>query len=175
MPAELNFNAADVPPSTPFEPIPAGTYRMHIVESEVKRTKDGAGRYLQLVWEVTDGGYKGRKVWDRLNIDNPNKTAQDIAQRGLSAICHATGQLQLRNSEQLHHKPVMVRVTVRQDAGQEPQNDVKGYKACDDNPAAVKAPRSGNTAIGGQQAGALANGQPAQAAAVPPWAQKKAG
>ena len=169
MSAELNFDANQVPPSTPFEPVPADTYRAHITESEVKKTKDGKGRYLQFTWEILDGPYKGRKFWDRLNIVNANATAQEIAQRALSAVCHATGVLRLTNSAQLHHKPVMVKVTVKQSQGYEPQNEVKGYKACDG--AGVPLPAHGSTLHGNAAAGAV---EASSATVVPPWAAKKA-
>ena len=41
MGAALNFNATDVPPTSPFEPIPNGEYTMAIVASEVKPTANG--------------------------------------------------------------------------------------------------------------------------------------
>lgn len=131
MPAELNFDATGVKPTSPFEPVPNGEYRAHIVESEVKPTQNGKGKYLQLTWEILDGEYKGRKIWDRLNIVNENAQAQEIAQRALSAICHATGVLKLTNSQQLHGRPALVKVRVTQDAGYDPKNEVKGYKPVD--------------------------------------------
>jgi hypothetical protein len=109
MGSEINFNANDVPPQTPFEPVPNGKYRAHIVDSEVKPTKDGRGKYLQLEWEILDGEYKGRKIWDRLNIVNPSETSQKIGQAQLSAVCHATGVLKLGNSGQLHHMTLVLR------------------------------------------------------------------
>jgi hypothetical protein len=115
MGSEINFNANDVPPQTPFEPVPNGKYRAHIVASEIKDTKSSpGGKYLQLEWEILDGEYKGRKIWDRLNIVNANETAQKIGQAQLSAVCHATGVLKLGNSGQLHHIPVLIKVTVKQ-------------------------------------------------------------
>jgi len=71
----LNFDANTVEPSTGFDPIPAGKYPAVIIESEMKTTKSGTGRYLELTFEVIDGEYHGRKVWARLNLENPNSTA----------------------------------------------------------------------------------------------------
>lgn len=147
----INFDANNVDPNQAFEPVPNGDYRAHIVETDIKDTKDGGGKYAQLVWEILDGEYKGRKVWDRLNIVNRNETAQNIAQRSLSAICHATGVLQLHDTNQLLHKPVMIRVVVKQDKGYDPRNDVKKYTAVD-GAAAPAAPVS-------------------KATVAPPWAK----
>jgi hypothetical protein len=172
MSTEINFDSTTVDPTSPFNPLPNGTYRMHIVESEVKPTKDNQGRYLQLTWQVLDGEHKGKKVWDRLNIVNNNATAKDIAQRALSAICHATGVLKLSNSQQLHHKPVMVKVVVRQDSGRDPSNDVKGYVACEGSGVAFGTPASAT--VGAATAAAASTpGAPAPSAEnVPAWARK---
>jgi hypothetical protein len=44
---------------------------------------------------------------------NNNPKAVEIAQQTLSAICRATGQLQVSDSEQLHLKPMTITVAVR--------------------------------------------------------------
>lgn len=174
--AEMNFNAGDVPPSTSPPPVPAGQYRVHAVESGVKPTKDGKGRYLEIVFQVLDGEYKGRKIWDRLNIVNPNQKTQEIAQRTLSAICHAVGVLKLGNSSQLHHIPLLVRVKVTEDPGYGPKNEVTRYSLIEGGPG-IKPPAHGSTAHGGQQAATVTSAAPTPtappAAAAPPWAQKK--
>jgi hypothetical protein len=131
MAVDLNFDANNVPPTSPFDPIPNNSYRSHAVESEVKPTASGSGKYLQITWEVLDGEFKGRKVWQRLNIVNANAQAQEIAQRELSAICHATGVLKLTNSSQLHHIPVMLKVVVKKDGDRDPQNEVKKVSSVD--------------------------------------------
>lgn len=161
MPATINFDATGVPPQTGFEPIPNGTYRAMIIESEVKPTRDGKGNYLQLTWQVLDGGYKGRKVWDRLNIQNPSAEAQRIGQSQLSAVCHATGVLKLTSSAQLHSIPVMIKVIVKQEKGYDPQNEVKSYKAVEGAPAAAPATTPAN-----------ASTSAAPAANAPSWAKK---
>lgn len=162
MGASLNFDANDVAPNTKPEPIPNGKYRMHITASEVQPAKSGKGKYLKLELQVLDGEYKGRKVWDQLNIVNDNATAQKIAQGQLSAICHATGVMKLTNSSQLHHIPMLVRVVVSEQKGYDPKNEVKGYEADGATPKAVAS----TTAAPAAPAADPAN--------VPAWAQKKA-
>lgn len=126
---QLNFDATEVAPSQPYDPLPPGKYAAMVIESEIKPTSKGDGRYLELVWEVTDGDFKGRRLWSRLNLENPNQTAMEIAYRELSAICHAVGKLKIQASEELHHVPALLTVKLRQDAGRDPTNEVKGYQA----------------------------------------------
>lgn len=165
----LHFNAEHIDPQQSFDPVPPGKYVGHIVESELKPTKNGQGHYLQLVWEVLDDGpYKGRKIWDRMNIHNASTTAQEIGQRQLSAVCHAVGHLRVADSNELHNKPCRIKVKIRQDQGYEPQNEINGYEALNaaSVPAAQPAPDWAK-----QKAPPSAD-KPAKRAA-PPWADNK--
>ena len=156
--AQINpFDATQVNPESQFAPVPNGDYPVVITESEVKPTKDGAGQYLQLTLEVIDGHYKGRKIWDRLNLWNKNSTAVEIAQRALSQICHAIGVLQVQDTVMLHNKPLVATLAVRAaGGGYDESNDVKGYKAYSSGPApvapAVNAPAAQPAAAPAQQA-----------------------
>ena len=153
--ANLNgFNANEVEPTAPFEPLPAGKYLAAITASETKATKKGDGSYLQLEFTVLDGDCKGRKVWDRLCINHPNDLTQKIARGNLSAICRAVGVMQPGDSVELHNLPVVITVKCkkRQDNG-EIANEIKGYSS---RAAAKEAPQ----------------GQPQQASTTdntPPW------
>ena len=120
------FNAQDVDPPS-FEAMPKGWYPMFITESEEKQNNAGTGSYLQLVLEVTEGPYKGRRLWERLNLNHPNEIAVKIAQEKLSAICRAVGVLSPQTSEELHFKPLMVKVGVQKD--DKDRSEPKGYKA----------------------------------------------
>jgi hypothetical protein len=124
------FDATKIEPQGDFSPLPAGEYRMVITKSEKKPTKAGTGSFLELELQVVDGQYKNRTVRDRLNIWNPNQTAAEIASRQLSAICHATGVMQPRASEQLHGIPIFVGLAVkeRDDKPGQFNNEVKSYK-----------------------------------------------
>lgn len=123
-----NFNANEVEPTTSFEPIPAGKYLAAITESEMKATKNGSGRYLQLTFTIIEGEYKNRVLWARLNLENPNATAVKMARAELSAICRATGVMTPRDSIELHNLPVVIVVKCRKrgDSG-EIDNEIAGY------------------------------------------------
>lgn len=125
--AKLDFNAAQVEPSTSFEPVPAGKYIAVISASEMKATKTGNGSFLELTFEIVDGEFKGRKLWARLNLDNPNATAVKIARAELSAICRAAGVMEPRDSTELHNLPLVVTVKQKADADGEIRNELRGY------------------------------------------------
>lgn len=126
--AFINFNAADVDPNSSFEPIPAGKYVAAIVDSTTKPTKNGAGEYLELVFEVLEGPYKGRRVWERLTLKHVNDTTVRIARGNLSSICRAVGVMAPSDSSELHDLPLSITVALRKrDDNGEMANVVKGF------------------------------------------------
>jgi Protein of unknown function (DUF669) len=136
------FDASGVEPNAPLEALPPGDYKVQILQSEMRVTKAGTGQMLWLDMEVLEGPLQGRHVYDQLNLINPNPTAEEIAQRTLSAICHAVGKLQVADSEELHFQPLLVRVAVKPNG----YNEVKGYKPVKQVAAAGTAtPPSGPT------------------------------
>jgi hypothetical protein len=127
--ATLNFNAEGIDTTNQFEAIPAGDYEAMVTDSTMKSTKDGLGQYLELTLEVQSGQYQGRKVWDRLNLQNRNQKAVEIAQKQLAQLCHATGIMQVKDSQQLHNRPIVVKVAAKNDPDRGMSNEIKGYKA----------------------------------------------
>ena len=134
---QLNFNANEVPPASPLEPIPAGKYEAMIVESSQKASKTGSGEYLELVLQVIGSGpdvppseeFNGRKLWARLNLYHPNPTTVKIAREELSAVCHSVGVMVPADSSELHNLPLVIKVALkpRADTG-EPSNEVIGFE-----------------------------------------------
>jgi len=153
---DLNgFNALNHEPVTSFDPLPADWYKCVITDTEERQTKAMDGSYLQLTIEVIEGPFSGRKVFDRLNLNNKNQTAVEIAQRALASICRAVEVPNPKNSDELRDKPLMVKVSVRPaENGYDASNDVKGYDAASGSSASV--------AVAAEPA--VANGS-----ATPPW------
>ena len=110
---DTSFDANSVEPTTAYELLPAGKYRAQIVESEMRVTRNGMGQFLWLMLDILEGEQKGRKIFDQLNLVNPNPTTVEIAQRTLSAICHATGKMHVSDSEELHLIPMTIQVKVK--------------------------------------------------------------
>jgi hypothetical protein len=125
--AKFDFNAASVEPmqSRSFDPLPKGDYEMMIVKSDVKSTQAGTGHYIELEMHVLGGEHSGRRIWERLNIDNPNKTAQDISQAALAALCHAVNVPDMSETEQLHDIPFVAHIEI--DKKDPTRNRVMGY------------------------------------------------
>jgi len=132
--AQLNFDATNIVPNTGTpDPIPSDWYNASIDESELKPTKAGDGAYLKLRFTVLDGQYANRKVYTNLNVRNSNPVAQEIAYADLSAIAHATGVIQVADSQQLHGIPIKIKVKLKPAKdGYDANNEISAYKNIND-------------------------------------------
>ena len=140
--ATFNFNANTVEPMQPrtYGPLPAGSYDMIIVKSDVKPTKAGTGHYLELEMQVIAGEHSGRRHWERLNVDNPNKQAEEIAKEALAALCFAVGVTDMEDTVQLHDIPFVAHMEI--DRKEPDRNRITGYATAGAaKPAAAPAPR----------------------------------
>lgn len=130
------FNANEVEPLGDFAAIPAGKYLAVITNSEMKPTKSKTGNFLEFTFEVIDGEFKGRKLWARLNLENPNATAVKIARSELSSICRAVGVNEPKDSCELHNLPLVIGVKQKTNDDGEVFNEIKSYSKKDAaNPA----------------------------------------
>lgn len=176
--AALNgtFDASNVEPAQARDIVPPGKYVAQIIASEMKDTAAG-GQMLELTLEIQDGPHARRKLWDNLNLVNSSQKAVEIAQRTLSAICHATGRMQVNDSEELHFRPLLITVGVKlagtvEKSGythKKDKNEVTGYAAANGAPVAVTAPRPMASAPVQQPRPAPAPVQAAPASNQPPW------
>jgi hypothetical protein len=142
-----------------YTPLPAGDYLLQVVESDIDDKGDRTG--LKLTYEVVDGEFSNRKVFDYLNIVHPNATAQQISQRALADLCLATGVGAVSDTEELHFRPFIGKIAVekRKDTG-EMQNRVKKTR-----PAGSAPPAGKPAAMGARPAAAAAP----KAAGSRPW------
>ena len=181
------FNAELVQPGGSFEVIPAGEYRAILVDSVMESTKSGSGQFLKLSIQIIDGPHSGVVLFDRLNLINSNPKAVEIAQRTLSAICHAVGVMQVQDSAQLHNRPLVIRVAYKEGGEPDgrggvygPSNEIKQYKTVSQSApqaapqAAPQQPAAPAYQAPAQPAFQQPPQQQAAPAGVPPWMQGKA-
>jgi len=120
-----------------FEPIPAGTYTAQIIEAEKQKISmyNDYGECLVLNWQIMEGDYEGRLIWQRLNLWGRNMNNNDkvisIANSQFAAVREATGKLTPRDTDELLYIPCLIKVAITQDKKKEydPRNEIKGVKA----------------------------------------------
>ena len=156
---QFSFDATgiDMSDDRSFEPLPKGKYTAMVVESTVKDTKAGTGKYIELVCQVLDGAHVNRKIWHRLNIVNPNPQAENIGRKDLAVLMSNLGlPPQMGDTQELHGKPFVMGLKISQRDGYEPSNDVSFTGPATNQPTA--APMVGRPTP-----------PPTAAVAAPPW------
>lgn len=127
------FNANQEEGMGDFTPVPAGTYTAEITKSEIKDTKAGTGKYINLQWKIIEGDYAKRVIFDLINIVNPSETAVEIGRKRIKSICDAVGIISLTDTDQLHGKPIYINVVIKEDENYGPKNVIKKYESIDGN------------------------------------------
>lgn len=141
----LEFDHSQVEHNDDFSTIPNGEYFAQIIESEVSETKAKNGTLLKLTWQITEGEYENRRIWQQLCIKHQNETAQKIAQGHLKQICEAFGiQGHISNSEELHGYVARVKVGLgKKQEGYEQRNEIKKVSPYAGDEAPSKSDESG--------------------------------
>ena len=156
------FAVDSVSPQNDFEVIPPCKPVCLIDSVEIKKTKAGTGHYVKVALSIVeDGPHKGRKLWDQINIDNPEPKCVEIGLRTLAALGKAVGINVINNQTfpQIAGKLCVPHVKVRDD-----QNVIRTYSPVG-NYAPVPAAVS-NAPQPYQAPRAQSNSQPSS---TPPW------
>lgn len=98
-------NTSEIKSSGGLPLIPEGDYRMRILFSEAKKTKSGNGEFFEIKMVIDEGQYKDTEFTERLNVDNPNQQAVEIAFATLARMAEAVGRTNLSSTEELHNIP----------------------------------------------------------------------
>ena len=147
------INVADIPERADYTPVPAGSYTAMITASEEKQngpaSKDPAGSQVVLTVEIVDGEFTGRKIFERLNLNNASDDARKIAFETLGEITRAVGRTTVSKSEDLHDRRMSIDVTVTPAKGEYgPGNRIKKYKPLSNTPPAAAAASGGAATAG---------------------------
>jgi len=95
-----------------YTALPAGEYIANIIKSEYKATKAKTGHFIELQLKLLAGKSKGRVLYERLNLDNPNPIAVEIANKALNSICQACEKVGVEDTEELHGIPMKLTLKV---------------------------------------------------------------
>lgn len=132
---DMSFGNLDNVEADGFDLIPAADYNLRAVDIELKDTNAGTGKYFSVQFEVVDGQYAGRKIFEIFNVKNPNPTAVEIGLKSIKQWIVATGQnasgdLTLSRVYALEGKQLVGKVAIQNDkTGQyDDKNVIKRFK-----------------------------------------------
>ena len=110
------FDPSQYEGTADFVPIPPGWQSAQIVEASRKEAlSNSSSTYVLAIFEIIEGAYKGRKIFQNVTLTNQNQQAVEIGQRLLTDICNALKIGPLKNLEVLLYKPMKVRIGIKRD------------------------------------------------------------
>ena len=124
----LNDDNTDELPTTDFQPLPEGRYKVVATEISDEEKDTGKGQVHEIVFRfevIEPPAHAGRLVWQRWPIKSWSEKAEAFGRRMLLSFAKALGLEELKTTEPLENKPVVVKL------GVDPERTVgdKTYKA----------------------------------------------
>jgi hypothetical protein len=99
-----------------FDLLPIGIYSAQIIEAEVTVPQSNDGQGVKLVWQITEGEYEKRQVWQNITFVHSSARAQEIGRRELKDLCDACGiTTNISNPEPFKFIPCKIRVGIKKD------------------------------------------------------------
>lgn len=93
--------------------VPDGQHIADIISAEMRSTKSGEGRYMNIKWQVVGGS----SFYQMYNTSNPNKTAENIGLGEIARIQAACGMTKGQGSaSDLVGKRLLITVKNKSDA-----------------------------------------------------------
>lgn len=130
---------ANAKENNPSNCVPEGVYTLCLVSAEEKYCKDNSkGSYLQCEFEILDGKFKGRKVFDLLGINLASEKAAEIARGKLSSICRACNKPTVDDTDELVGIPFQCVVKVEKDDSYGDKNRLGRVVESKGKPAATR-------------------------------------
>jgi hypothetical protein len=118
-----------------YAPLPDDSYTVSLNRVGEKSTKKGDGTIVNVSFQVADGEFKNRLIWDSFLISHPNPKAAGIGLQRLDSMLKSMGvhggfEALGNDSTQLEQfigKQFIVNTAIESNAGYKDRNVVKKY------------------------------------------------
>jgi hypothetical protein len=99
-----------------FNLLPIGIYKAQITDASVSQPQNLDGWGINLSWQITEGEYEGRYVFQRITFIHSSIEATTIGRRQFKDLCVATGiDEQVTDVAVFKFNPCQIRVGIEQD------------------------------------------------------------
>jgi hypothetical protein len=165
-----------------FDLLPVGSYSAQVVDACVAKPQSGDGYYVGLSWQVTEGEYENRYVFQRITFLHSSVQAVTIGRHQFKDLCVATGvSEQVTDVSVFKFIPCTIKVGIERDkqgiyddknrvSRVKPYEPPKASTSKAEPKVAPKAPATAASAAGSKPAaasGTAGNGS------APPWRKPK--
>jgi hypothetical protein len=105
----------DNTPTSKFDPLPPGTYPAEIIVATVGPLKSGRGQAVSATWQITQGEFERRQVYQSILISHDSPKAESIGRSMFKDICSACGIVgKITDLETLQFKECAIKVRIEQ-------------------------------------------------------------
>lgn len=109
---DVNLDIRQFADEVPSGPVPAGRYVCQVSGSIIKDTSSG-GRMIVVDFQIDEGQFRGRHVFENLNLWHSNPTVSEIAKKQLANIAKSCGFNDvLRRTEELNGRRLALQIEV---------------------------------------------------------------
>lgn len=126
-----DYKVGDGTESGTYTPLPPDDYTVLMESAEMVPTKDGTGLMLKVKFQVLEGQYKGRLIFDNWTYKNNSEVAQNIGRGKITSLSKACGYTEgqiVKDTADLCNKPVLAKVVVQTQADWPARNVVQAFK-----------------------------------------------
>jgi len=103
------YKSTEVEASTGGSSVPAGKYRCIVLGSEEKPNKDNKpGSHVQFEYQISEGSFKGQKIFERFNFNNPSEQAVNIAFSQFKQLAEACGKPDCADTDLLNNSVIVI-------------------------------------------------------------------
>ena len=138
----FTYKASEIPVDEgdgDFAPLPNGWYTAKVTDAQLKDTRAGTGRYINVRYDIMGPTHQGRVVFGMLNIQNQNDVAERIGVQQLGSLLRSIGVEDFSDTDQLIGGECQIRLATEKSAEYGDKNKVTAWKAMGDSPAAKPA------------------------------------
>jgi hypothetical protein len=106
-----NVNTENLGEEGDFDALPTNDY-VAIMEnsSDEKPNSKGTGSVQSVLWQIIEGNFKGRKLYENFNVRNENIGSVTQALRSINGIRIATGKPDAKDFSELYNIPIIISV-----------------------------------------------------------------
>ena len=125
------FDASTLPTGGgDYAPLPDGWYQAEIESAELKDTRAGTGKYINVRYRIQGPTHENRVVFDIMNINNPNPKAEEIGRQSMGDLMRAIGRNRISDTDQMIGGQCEIKLkTQPAKDGYDARNKVAGWKA----------------------------------------------
>jgi len=115
--AQLNGQNQTTELEDDFDGVPTGSYITVISASDYVVNSKNTGMNLKLTYEIIDGEFKGKKLFESLSLEHEKADTAIIANKAWNSIKMATVQkLHVEDSCEVHGIPLLIEVIYKKDS-----------------------------------------------------------